>query len=430
MSKKSIIITAAVLSISITGVAIFAGTNNNNKKEKTVTTAGISSVIEQIDVSNIDLTKDNTKIVVKTVEDSSNSEGGDENTTEKVNFLEVKSGNPDSEDGDISIDKRELSLVSAADIESLALTDVAKADSENSDGVNNENTEESEENSAADVVIEGYTNLGVANVDNYLNVRDQASEEGEILGKLPVSAGCEILSEENGWYYIQSGPLTGYVSAEYLFTGDAAKEAAKSAMTLVAKVNADMLMVREGESTETKILTYVANGEELEVVENNGEWIKINIDDESGYVKAEFVDIYNTLPKGITVEELKEEDGYESTAVELVEYAKQFLGNPYVWGGTSLTNGCDCSGFTMGVYSHFGYSLSRTSGAQSHNGTRVSLDSLQPGDLLFYSYGGSIGHVAIYIGNGQIIHASTERTGIIISNAFYTTPTCATRIIN
>ena len=114
----------------------------------------------------------------------------------------------------------------------------------------------------------------------------------------------------------------------------------------------------------------------------------------------------------------------------MIEYAKQFLGNPYVYGGTSLTNGTDCSGFTMRIFEHFGYGLSRTSREQANNGTRVSLSEIQPGDLLFYSHGGSIGHVAIYIGNGQIIHASTERTGIIIGNAFYTTPVCATRIIN
>jgi len=115
----------------------------------------------------------------------------------------------------------------------------------------------------------------------------------------------------------------------------------------------------------------------------------------------------------------------------VVAYAMQFKGNPYVYGGSSLTNGTDCSGFTMSVYAHFGYSLPHSSGSQSGCGTRVSTSDLLPGDLLFYTNGGSsIGHVALYIGNGQIIHASTERTGITVSNAFYRTPACAVRIIN
>mgnify|MGYP000237700594 CR=1 FL=1 len=112
----------------------------------------------------------------------------------------------------------------------------------------------------------------------------------------------------------------------------------------------------------------------------------------------------------------------------VVEYAKNFVGNRYRYGGSSLTNGTDCSGFTMSIYAHFGYGLSRSSYTQVNNGRAVSMSSLQPGDLLFYKYGGStISHVAIYIGGGQIIHASTEETGIIISGMG--SPCAARRII-
>ena len=283
-------------------------------------------------------------------------------------------------------------------------------------------------------MIDGYTVLGVANVENYLNVRETPSEDGAVLGKLPMNAGCEITETLDGWYKITSGELSGYVSSQYLLTGAEANERALSAMSLVAHVNADKLMVREQPNTDCDILTRVAENEELEVAEQLDGWVKVNIDDVTGYVASEFVSVYKTLPKGVTLEQITEETaeekGYSSTAVDVIEYAKQFLGNPYVWGGTSLTNGTDCSGFTMRIYEHFGYGLSRTSREQANNGTRVSLDEIQPGDLLFYNHGGSIGHVAIYIGNGQIIHASTERTGIIIGNAFYTTPACATRILN
>ena len=295
-----------------------------------------------------------------------------------------------------------------------------------------EETEETEETTKGTQtpVVEGYTNLGVANVTNYLNVRETPSTDASLLGKLPMNAGCEILETLDGWYKISSGDVTGYVSAEFLLTGDAANERAKEALATVATVNADKLMVREQPSTESAILNRVAQNEDLEVAAVLDGWVQVNITGTTGYVSADYVTVHNTLPKGVTLEDLnaQAEEASESTGISVVEYAKQFLGNPYVWGGTSLTNGCDCSGFTMRIYEHFGYSLSRTSAAQSGNGTRVSLSEIQPGDLLFYSYGGSIGHVAMYIGGGQIIHASTERTGICIGIAYFMTPTCAVRI--
>lgn len=294
----------------------------------------------------------------------------------------------------------------------------------------NTRTAEPEAQAPVASVIPEYTVLGVANVTNYLNVRETPDLEGTLLGKLPMNAGCEILETLDGWYKVRSGNVEGYVSAEYLLTGADANARALEAIAIVARVNADMLMVREQPNTDCEIITRVAEGEELEVVEQLDGWVKINIDSETGYVCADYVNVYQSLPKGITLKELSYDDGVSNTAVDLIEYAKQFLGNPYVYGGTSLTRGTDCSGFTMRVFEHFGYSLSRTSREQAHNGRRVSLSEIQPGDLLFYNHGSVIGHVAIYIGNGQIIHASTERTGIIIGNAYYTTPACATRIIN
>lgn len=293
-----------------------------------------------------------------------------------------------------------------------------------------EETAQEEQPQQVSSIVAGYNVLGVANVSNYLNVRETPDLDGKVLGKLPMNAGCEILETLDGWYKISSGNVEGYVSAEYILTGEEANERAAGCLATVAKVKADMLMVREEPNTDCTILTRVAYDEELEAVELLDGWVKVNIDNKFGYVSAEYVDVYQTLPKGVTIEELSYGDGISNTAVDLIEYAKQFLGNPYVYGGTSLTNGTDCSGFTMRIFEHFGYGLSRTSREQANNGTRVSLSEIQPGDLLFYSHGGSIGHVAIYIGNGQIIHASTERTGIIIGNAFYTTPVCATRIIN
>lgn len=301
------------------------------------------------------------------------------------------------------------------------------------DTANDENKEQAPQQEAKPVtsVVEGYTNLGVANVENYLNVREQPSLDGSILGKLPMNAGCEINETLDGWYKITSGDVSGYVSAEYLLVGEQANQRAAEALQTVATVTCDRLMVREQPNTECTILNRVAMGEDLEVVESADGWVHVILSGTEGYVCADYVNVHDALPKGVTLEQLiqESEDAQADIGASVVEYAKQFLGNPYVWGGTSLTNGTDCSGFTMRIYEHFGYSLSRTSSAQSHNGTRVDLSEIQPGDLLFYSYGGSIGHVAIYAGGGRIIHASTERTGICVGNAYFMTPTCAVRIV-
>ena len=116
-----------------------------------------------------------------------------------------------------------------------------------------------------------------------------------------------------------------------------------------------------------------------------------------------------------------------SLGQQIADYAVQFVGNPYVYGGTSLTNGTDCSGFTMSVMANFGIGLARTAADQSYGGTSVAISDIQPGDLLFYSDGSGISHVALYIGGGQIVHAATESQGIIISNYNYDTPVCAAR---
>ncbi len=328
----------------------------------------------------------------------------------------------------------EVTVASKEDIESILML---QPEAETKKNDKTEQKEEQKEDKKEDkqkaeskhVSYAGYKQLGVANVTNYLNVREEPSMSGKILGKLPMNAGCEILDEANGWYKIESGNVSGYVSSEYLLTGKKALKRAKEAISTYATVTCDQLKVRMEPNTNCTVLSRVAKDENLEVIEVLDGWVKININNNIGYVSAEFVNVHNSLPEGLTIKELSYGGAVSDKVIELIEYAKQFLGNPYVYGGTSLTNGTDCSGFTMRIFGQFGYSLNRSSGAQSYNGTPVSLSEIKPGDLLFYSYGGSIGHVAIYIGNGQIIHAGTERTGICIGNAYYQTPCCARRII-
>ena len=156
-------------------------------------------------------------------------------------------------------------------------------------------------------------------------------------------------------------------------------------------------------------------GEELEVVEQLDGWVKVSIDSDEGYVSADYIEINTELPTAMTMTEVRYGQGVSDVRVDLVSYACQFVGNPYVWGGTSLTNGADCSGFIMSIYAKFGVSLPHSSGAMAGCGRGVSYSEAMPGDIICYA-----GHVAIYMGGGQIVHASNAKDGIKISgNAAY-----------
>lgn len=270
----------------------------------------------------------------------------------------------------------------------------------------------------------GYTNLGIAVVDGNLNVRDAASTSGSIVGKMTNYAACEILGAENGFYQIKSGNVEGYVSADYIITGEEAITIANQEVRNIATVTTDILRVREQPSTESSTLSTVNKDEELVITEVLDGWVKVEVDNYEGYVSADYVTTGMKLKTGNTMKELTFGSGVSDTRVDLVNYALQFVGNRYVWGGTSLTNGVDCSGFTMKIYQRYGISLPHSSRAQPSYGTKINRSEIRPGDLIFYGSGSSINHVAIYIGNGQVVHASNARDGIKISNAFYRTPVC------
>lgn len=276
----------------------------------------------------------------------------------------------------------------------------------------------------------GYTNLGIANVETNLNIRETPDEAGELAGKLPKDAGCEILAEEGDWYQIQSGKVTGYVKGEYLLTGDEAKTKAADIMQTVATVTADVLNVRAEQNTECSVIARMPKGEEVPVIEEYDGWAKVEVDGEVGYICTDYVTIALQLPKAMTMTEVKYGQGVSDVRVALVSYATQFVGNPYVWGGTSLTRGADCSGFVLSVFAQYGVYLPRSSASQAGSGIKISASEAQPGDLFFYSNGKRINHVAIYIGNGQIVHASSPSTGIKISNAYYRQPVKVVRVLS
>lgn len=296
----------------------------------------------------------------------------------------------------------------------------------------------------------------VANIEGSLRVRAEASTDAEIVGKLYPYAVAHVVERGDEWSKVESGSVSGYVANEFLMFGDEAGAYITENYKYCATVEVPALNVRQEQSTESECIGSVTGGQELDVLGETDEWVEIQYNDDTvGYVAKEFVEVGWNYPTAMTLEE--EQQMIEAALAEkaakaaqtttrsseiavlppvntsaeglalgqqIASYACQFVGNPYVYGGSSLTNGTDCSGFTMAVYAQFGYSLSHSSSVQMGQGTAVSLDAVQPGDIICYS-----GHVGLYIGGGQIVHASTESTGIIISNMYYTSPIGARRIV-
>lgn len=304
---------------------------------------------------------------------------------------------------------------------------------------------------------EGFKSLVIAKVNNYVNVRSIPSEDGEILGKLYDKSVGEFISEKDGWYEITSGSVTGFVKAEYCVTGEEAVALAREVGTRIATVNTTTLKVREEPGMDTTVLGLIPIEDQLLVTEELDGWVKVNIEEGDGYVSSDFVTLSTEFVKAESKAEeearLAKEAAERKAAQEaaakaakasakksssasaeqeivmpvmssgggselgksVADFACQFVGNPYVYGGSSLTNGTDCSGFVMSVYKNFGVSLPHSSAADRSVGSSVDgLANAQPGDIVCYS-----GHVGIYVGNGQIVHASTAKTGITISNASY-----------
>lgn len=304
---------------------------------------------------------------------------------------------------------------------------------------------------------DSFRNLVIAQVDHYVNVRDIPSEEGEILGKLYNNSVGTFISEENGWYQITSGSVTGYVKGEYCVTGEEAVAIAKEVGTHLATVNTQTLFVRTEPSLDAAKLGMVPEAEELLVLDETDDWVQVDVEEGVGWVSKDYVILHSEFVQAESKEEeerrlAKEEEerkkaraaaraaqsqkantesntsqaasepvqysvsGDSEMGSAVAQYALQFVGNPYVYGGTSLTNGADCSGFVMSVYANFGVSLPHSSSSDRSQGYAVEggMANAQPGDLICYS-----GHVGIYIGNGQIVHASNKNTGITVSNYNY-----------
>lgn len=291
-------------------------------------------------------------------------------------------------------------------------------------------------------VLNMYDHLGVSLASDYINVRSSPKEDGinNIVGKFPGYAGCNILGEEDGWYKIQSGPVTGYVRQDLIATGDTAQNLAVQHAQVMAIVNTESLNVRSEASTDSKAWTAVTSGQRYNVLNQLDGWVQLELDagDDDGEDQGAFV---STRDSNVTVQYALQEAIEYYPAVEaanaamafrnkIVNFACQFVGNRYVWGGTSLTHGCDCSGFTQSVLKNFGISVPRVSRDQARSGSKVTSANMRPGDLIFYANrSGTINHVGMYIGNGQVVNAASTRSGIRIYRWNYRTPVAIRNVI-
>lgn len=262
-------------------------------------------------------------------------------------------------------------------------------------------------------------------IEGYIEVRTDALETSEVVGKFYEGAKATIVGENEEWYKIHSGNVEGYVQKDLVITGEEATQYAQEVGTELATVQTEVLSVRQQPNLTSEIINSITIDTQVEVLSDLNGWLYIDMGASKGYISDEYVVRRTEFKTAETIEEEQARIALENETLQrqqLVEYALQFVGNPYVYGGTSLTNGTDCSGFTQSVYEKFGYSIPRSSREQDDIGNEVSTETMQPGDLIFYARGGRVNHVALYIGDGQIVHASSPKTGIKVSNYDYRQP--------
>ena len=233
-----------------------------------------------------------------------------------------------------------------------------------------------------------------------LRLRDTPAAEGEILATASGGTSVVVLEDTgNGWYKVNFNTVEGYMSSEYLTVSTTADAALGYGLV---DTDGSSLNMRAAAGTNYDTVASIPGGTVLELEGVDNGWYKVTYSGKTGYVSSDYITI--TTEPDVT------ETASSDLGAQIVAYAEEYLGTPYVLGGNG-PNQFDCSGFTKYVYSHFGYTLTRTAPDPLQNGVSVSKDELQPGDLVFFKYRTSkpVSHVGIYIGNGEFIHASTNR---------------------
>jgi len=271
-----------------------------------------------------------------------------------------------------------------------------------------------------------------------LNLRASASTDAEVLCQIANGETLTVSETKSGWAKVTYDGKTGYVSAEYLST-DGSSAKSTSGKKAVVKMSSGSLNLRASASSDSEVLTSIPNGESLTVSETKSGWSKVTYDGKTGYVSAEYLSIEGQTPKKETAKETKKETKQETKSVAsssttasskgqaVVELAKQHLGKAYVYGATGPNN-FDCSGLVYYVYKSMGVTLNRVADDQMSNGTAVSKDNLQPGDIVgFANSSGYVNHVGIYVGNGMMIHA--PQTGDVVKYTSITSGSYARRLV-
>ena len=313
-----------------------------------------------------------------------------------------------------------------------------------------------------------YTSYGKATVcTDYLNLRASASYDGAVIGGMSGGQTVDIVGYSGDWVQVMTADgCVGYVSCYYIgsegssydcsssYSSGSSYDYSSSASTDSGYSQSSSSSSYSGTDSATLYQIYLEKqaaadqacyGSDMQAVYDTAaaaqqayqNYVAAVNAEEAAYYSGTSSSSYTSTDNSSSYEEVTyeepqetyEEPSYSSLGQQIADFACQYVGCPYVWGGSSLSGGADCSGFTMAVYAQYGVSLPHNAEAQSGYGTAVSMDELQPGDLLFYYGSSGIGHVTMYIGNGQVVHASNPTNGIIISSIGYRTPCCARRYI-
>ena len=305
-----------------------------------------------------------------------------------------------------------------------------------------------------------YANKAVADIysTTTLNIRKKGSINAKIVGKMKKGNIATVLKKGSEWSKVRSGNVTGYVKNQYLVFGDEIENFAKQNVKKVAKVQTETLRVRKKASTDSKIVTLVSEDDKLKVKKQTDDWAKVKVDGQTGYVSKDYAKVTYSFGKAKSMKQIQAEQEAKKRAEEAARNkpvsttSSSHTSNTGTTSGSTTgstqttkkasvsvsSSGSSATGsrivsYAQQIMAKFGYSISRTSSSQSGDGRAVSTSNLRAGDLVFYGDGGSIDHVALYIGGGQVVHASNSapypRGGIKISNVNYRTPICARRII-